>query len=179
MAGAIGTLARWLLGLALAEGTAAWQAARCVLCVALVEELCKLLAARRVSERCRMGTMLCCVLVAIGFDLAENIVYSITATMAVTVVRALKSVAGHTLYGAIMGSMLGKAERARTRKGDATAWHVAAVAVPTAPHGLYDLLLRVLPPSIAFASALTRCALGTVAAVVLVRRLLAREPSSC
>lgn len=110
VAGAVGTLAQGLLGLALSEGTVAWHAARCVLCVALVEELCKLLAARRVSERCRMGTMLCCVLAAIGFDLAENLIYSIAATMAVTVVRALKSVAGHTLYGAIMGLALGRAE---------------------------------------------------------------------
>ena len=47
VAGAVGTLAQGLLGLALAEGTAAWHAARCVLCVALVEELCKLCAARR------------------------------------------------------------------------------------------------------------------------------------
>ena len=179
VAGAVGTLAQGLLGLALAEGTAAWHAARCVLCVALVEELCKLLAARRVSERCSMDVTLCCMLAAIGFDLAENLGYSIASTMAVTVVRALKSVAGHTLYGAIMGLALGRAERAEKRGGDATAWHVAAVAVPTVLHGLYDLLLRVLPPSIAFASALTHCALGTVAAVVLVRRLLAREPSSC
>ncbi|MBR3160983.1 MAG: PrsW family intramembrane metalloprotease [Atopobiaceae bacterium] len=169
-AGAVGTLAQGLLGLALAEGTAGWIAARCMLCVALVEELCKLLAARRVSERCRMETMLCCVLVAIGFDLAENLVYSITATMAVTVVRALKSVAGHTLYGAIMGLALGRAERAEKREGDATAWHMAAIAVPTALHGLYDLYT--LPPSAAFASALTHCALGTVAAVMLVRRAL-------
>ena len=179
VAGAVGTLAQGILGLALAEGTEAWHAARCVLCVALVEELCKLRAARCGSERCTLSIGTCCVLAAIGFDLAENLAYSITTTMAVTVVRALKSVAGHTLYGAIMGAMLGKAERARTRKGDATAWHVAAVTVPTALHGLYDLLLRVLPPSIAFASALTHCALGTVAAVMLVRRLRAREPSSC
>ena len=83
-----------------------------------------------------MDVALCCVLAAIGFDLAENLVYSITATMAVTVVRALESVAGHTLYGAIMGFMLARAERAEKRGGDATAWHVAAVAVPTALHGL-------------------------------------------
>ena len=120
MAGAIGTLARWLLGLALAEGTAAWQAARCVLCVALVEELCKLLAARRVSERCRMETMLCCVLAAIGFDLAENLGYALANRITVSVLRALSSVAGHTLYGAVMGFALGKAERARMRGGDAT-----------------------------------------------------------
>ena len=165
-------LARWLLGLALAEGTAAWQAARCVLCVALVEELCKLCSARRGSESFAMDVGTCCVLAAIGFDLAENIVYSITTTMAVTVVRALKSAAGHTLYGAIMGLALARAERARMRGGDATAWQVAAVAVPTVLHGLYDLLLYTLPPSIAFASALTHCALGTVAAVMLVRRAL-------
>ena len=176
-AGAVGTLAQGLLGLALAEGTAGWHAARCVLCVALVEELCKLCAARRVSERCRMETMLCCVLAAIGFDLAENIVYSIATTMAVTVVRALKSAAGHTLYGAIMGLALARAERARMRGGDATTWHVAAVAVPTVLHGLYDLLLYTLPPSIAFASALTHCALGTVAAVMLVRRALGGQSS--
>ena len=176
-AGAVGTLAQGLLGLALAEGTVAWHAARCVLCVALTEELCKLRAARRGSERCALGIGACCVLTAIGFDLAENIVYSITATMAVTVVRALKSAAGHTLYGAIMGLALARAEQIRMRGGDATAWHVAAVAVPTVLHGLYDLLLRVLPPSIAFASALTHCALGTVAAVMLVRRALGGQSS--
>ena len=172
VAGAVGTLAQGLLGLALAEGTAAWQAARCLLCVALVEELCKLCAARRVSERCRMGTMLCCVLVAIGFDLAENLVYSIAATMAVAVVRALKSVAGHTLYGAVMGLALGKAERARMRGGDAASWHAAA-AVPTALHGLYDLLVYTLPPAVALAFVLAHAAVGTVAAVMLARDTLA------
>ena len=150
-----------------------------MLCVALVEELCKLRAARCGSERCTLSIGTCCVLAAIGFDLAENLIYSITATMAVTIVRALKSVAGHTLYGAIMGAMLGKAERARTRKGDATTWHVAAVTVPTSLHGLYDLLLYTLPPSIAFASALTHCALGTVAAVMMVRRALGGRESAC
>ena len=179
VAGAVGTLAQGLLGLALAEGTAAWHAARCVLCVALVEELCKLCAARRGSERFAMDVGTCCVLVAIGFDLAENLAYSITATMAVTVLRALKSVAGHTLHGAIMGLALGRAERAEKREGDATAWHMAAIAVPTVLHGLYDLLLRVLPPSLAFASALARCALGTVAAVMLVRGALGGRESAC
>ncbi|MBR3314252.1 MAG: PrsW family intramembrane metalloprotease [Atopobiaceae bacterium] len=173
MAGAVGTLAQCLLGLALAEGTAGWHAARCVLCVALVEELCKLFAARRGSERCALGIGTCCVLAAIGFDLAENLGYALANPITVSVLRALSSVAGHTLYGAVMGFALGKAERSRMRGGDATSWHAAAVAVPTALHGLYDLLVYTLPPAVALAFVLAHSAVGTVAAVMLARGTLA------
>lgn len=176
-AGAIEALAQPLLGLALPEGTVAWHAARCMLCIALVEELCKLLAARRGVGRRGMGTLPCCVLAAMGFDLAENLVYSTTATLAVSVVRALTSIARHVLCGAIMGTMLERAESARSPGGEATAWRMASVAAPTAVHGLYDLCLYTLPPSIAAVFALSYGVAGTVAAVVLARGELGRHAS--
>ena len=178
-AGAIGTLARCLLGLALPEGTVAWQVARCMLCVALVEELCKMRAARLSIDRYNMDSLACCALVAIGFDVIENLGYSITATVAVSVIRALTSTARHVLCGAIMDAMLGKAEQARSRGNEAQAWHIASVAAPTALHGFYDLCLYVLPSTAAFVFVLAYGVAGTVVAVRLVGGLLARDASSC
>ncbi|MDO4797193.1 MAG: PrsW family glutamic-type intramembrane protease [Coriobacteriales bacterium] len=129
-----------VLGTVVPEGTAVHHVLRCVLCVALVEETVKRVAAARVARSARVGQFALHVLVGLGFGAAEDALY--VCAGASWLPRALSCIAGHPLYGVLTGELLDRSRGARGR-GDARAadlWSAAASLVPTAVHGLFDAL---------------------------------------
>lgn len=117
------------------------------LCVALVEEGGKYLAARRVwrnpAFNYRFDGVVYCVAASLGFAAIENVLYVTSYGIGVGIMRALMSIPGHTVFGIYMGIAFGEAKYQECLgQADACKRELKlALLIPTLIHGCYDALL--------------------------------------
>ncbi|MFD2115989.1 glutamic-type intramembrane protease PrsW [Paenibacillus yanchengensis] len=81
--------------------------------------------------------------ISLGFATMENILYAIFTPVSFSMMftRALLPVAGHAIFGILMGYYLGKAKFSKRRKY----YLFISISVPVLLHGTYDLILLSLP----------------------------------
>lgn len=136
-----------LLGAVLPARSLAYQVLLYFVIVAFSEEGAKYFLLRRRSWRspefnCQYDGIVYAVFVSLGFALWENISYVMNNGFGVAVVRAVTAIPGHTCFGVFMGVFYGMARkyanRGQARK--ATAYSVAALALPALLHGAYDYI---------------------------------------
>jgi RsiW-degrading membrane proteinase PrsW (M82 family) len=77
---------------------------------------------------------------ALGFAATENVLYVLRGGLAVLALRALFTVPGHGLVGALLGYYAGRAKFARTR-GLAVLYIFGGLLVATGVHGTFDLVV--------------------------------------
>lgn len=115
------------------------------LCVALVEELVKYVALKRVSWNhpafnYTFDGIVYAVSVSIGFAAAENILYVQDGGLATAVIRAVTSIPGHCIFAIYMGIAYSLAKYYETR-GDLKLrqkYLNRAILIPMMLHGFYD-----------------------------------------
>ncbi len=116
--------------------------------VAMIEELCKMKAAKRAAWEhpafnYKFDAVVYCVTSALGFAAIENVMYCMDADIETAVTRALLSVPSHAIDGVIMGYFFGVAKEAelvgnrRRRKR----YLRLSVFMPMIEHGIYDTAL--------------------------------------
>ncbi len=116
--------------------------------VAMIEELCKMKAAKRAAWKhpafnYKFDAIVYCVTSALGFAAIENVMYCMDADIETAVTRALLSVPSHAIDGMIMGYFFGVAKEAelvgnrRRRKR----YLRLSVFMPMIEHGIYDTAL--------------------------------------
>ena len=116
--------------------------------VAMIEELCKMKAAKRAAWKhpafnYKFDAIVYCVTSALGFAAIENVMYCMDADIETAVTRALLSVPSHAIEGVIMGYFFGVAKEAelvgsrRRRKR----YLRLSVFMPMMEHGIYDTAL--------------------------------------
>lgn len=116
--------------------------------VAMIEELCKMKAAKRAAWKhpafnYKFDAIVYCVTSALGFAAIENVMYCMDADIETAVTRALLSVPSHAIDGVIMGYFFGVAKEAelvgnrRRRKR----YLRLSVFMPMIEHGIYDTAL--------------------------------------
>lgn len=116
--------------------------------VAMIEELCKMKAAKRAAWKhpafnYKFDAIVYCVTSALGFATIENVMYCMDADIETAVTRALLSVPSHAIDGVIMGYFFGVAKEAelvgnrRRRKR----YLRLSVFMPMIEHGIYDTAL--------------------------------------
>ena len=116
--------------------------------VAMIEELCKMKAAKRAAWKhpafnYKFDAVVYCVTSALGFAAIENVMYCMDADIETAVTRALLSVPSHAIDGVIMGYFFGVAKEAelvgnrRRRKR----YLRLSVFMPMIEHGIYDTAL--------------------------------------
>ncbi|MBO4360552.1 MAG: PrsW family intramembrane metalloprotease [Eubacteriaceae bacterium] len=109
---------------------------RCFIINAFVEELVKLLNARSVIKK-RMDSVswlsmtMYTSIVAIGFGLAEDVVYAFSTSPGQILIRGIT--AGHVAYALITGYFLGKGYKYGEKK-----YKVIGTVLPWLLHGLYN-----------------------------------------
>jgi protease PrsW len=94
--------------------------------------------------------------VALGFAATENTLYVVRGGAAVAALRALFTVPGHGLCGALLGSYMGRAKFAGSRLA-AAALVAAGLGAAITVHGSFDYLVLAVAgwPSLALLSALS------------------------
>lgn len=116
--------------------------------IALVEEYCKMKAAKKAAWRhpafnYRFDAIVYCVTSALGFAAIENVFYCVEVGFDLVASRALLSVPSHAIDGLIMGYYFGLAKEAelagdrRRRKR----FMRLSVLTPMLTHGFYDFAL--------------------------------------
>lgn len=116
--------------------------------IALVEEYCKMKAAKKAAWRhpafnYRFDAIVYCVTSALGFAAIENVFYCVEEGFGLVASRALLSVPSHAIDGLIMGYYFGLAKEAelagdrRRRKR----FMRLSVLTPMLTHGFYDFAL--------------------------------------
>ena len=116
--------------------------------VAMIEELCKMKAAKWAAWKhpafnYKFDAIVYCVTSALGFAAIENVMYCMDADIETAVTRALLSVPSHAIDGVIMGYFFGVAKEAelvgnrRCRKR----YLRLSVFMPMIEHGIYDTAL--------------------------------------
>lgn len=110
----------------------------------LQEELCKYLACRIVIDekkemvRTWMDAVICFALVALSFELFENLLYGGENGVITAIIRNLTPL--HFCCGVIMGWYFGKSLVSGEKK-----YRRAAILAPTLIHTLYDTALNLMP----------------------------------
>jgi len=117
--------------------------------VALVEEFCKMKAARKAAWDhpafdYKFDAIVYCVTSALGFAAIENVFYCVEEGIGLVVLRALLSVPTHAITGIIMGYFFGLAKEAELagNKRHRKRCLKRCILVPTLVHGLYDFSLE-------------------------------------
>ena len=110
--------------------------------VALVEELCKLLAIyyflfHRGDFNEPFDGIVYSVMVSLGFASAENIMYIIDGGVSVAILRMFTAVPGHAFFAVLMGYFLGLYKFKTSNR----LLVILALLVPTIMHGFYDFSL--------------------------------------
>ena len=116
--------------------------------VALIEEFCKLKAAKLAAWKhpafnYKFDAIVYCVTVALGFAAIENVFYVLEGGVATAAVRALMSIPCQAVAGIIMGYFFGVAKETE-RYGDrrrCRRYLRLGVLMPTLEHGIYDSAL--------------------------------------
>lgn len=116
--------------------------------VALIEELCKMQAAKWAAWKhpafnYKFDAIVYCVTSALGFAAIENVLYCLEGDIGTAVTRALLSVPSHAIDGVIMGYFFGvakEAELAGTKKRRKR-YLKLSVFMPMIEHGIYDSAL--------------------------------------
>ena len=115
--------------------------------VALVEELGKYLAARKVWNKrdfnYRFDGVVYCAAASLGFALVENILYVVQNGIGTGISRAIFSIPGHTIFGIAMGIFFGEAkyQEALGNQAGSQASIRLSLIIPILIHGSYDALL--------------------------------------
>ncbi|MBR2780275.1 MAG: PrsW family intramembrane metalloprotease [Eubacteriaceae bacterium] len=109
---------------------------KCFILNAFVEELVKLMNARSVIRKKSgavswLSMIMYTTIVAIGFALAEDVVYAFTTSPGQILVRGVT--AGHVVYGLISGYFIGKAYKYGEKK-----YSFIGTIVPWLLHGMYN-----------------------------------------
>jgi RsiW-degrading membrane proteinase PrsW (M82 family) len=113
------------------------------LIIAPIEELLKYYAVRRwiynsVEFDEAMDGIVYTVAASLGFATVENVLYVIQHGIGTGILRAFLAVPGHALFGALMGSYLG---RAKFRPDKETKLIITGILLAIFCHGLYDFLV--------------------------------------
>ena len=116
--------------------------------VALIEELCKMKAAKWAAWKhpafnYKFDAIVYCVTSALGFAAIENVLYCLGGDFGTAVTRALLSVPSHAIDGVIMGYFFGVAKEAELA-GDTKRrkrYLKLSVFMPMIEHGIYDSAL--------------------------------------
>lgn len=116
--------------------------------VALIEEFCKLKAAKLAAWKhpafnYKFDAIVYCVTAALGFAAIENVFYVLEGGVATAAMRALLSIPCHAVAGIIMGYFFGVAKEAESY-GDRRRrrrYLRLGVLMPTLEHGIYDSAL--------------------------------------
>lgn len=119
------------------------QAVHAFVMVAFLEEVCKFIFIRGILYRNKnfnepLDGIVYAVMVGMGFATAENIIYAIGSGGGAVMVRMFSAIPAHALFAILMGFMLGKAKFTHQRE---TWYGIAALAVATLFHGIYDYFL--------------------------------------
>lgn len=116
--------------------------------VAMIEELCKMKAAKRAAWKhpafnYKFDAIVYCVTSALGFAAIENVMYCMDADIETAVTRALLSVPSHAIDGVIMGYFFGVAKEAELvgRRRRRKRYLRLSVFMPMIEHGIYDTAL--------------------------------------
>lgn len=116
--------------------------------VAMIEELCKMKAAKRAAWKhpafnYKFDAIVYCVTSALGFAAIENVMYCMDADIETAVTRALLSVPSHAIDGVIMGYFFGVAKEAELvgNRRRRQRYLRLSVFMPMIEHGIYDTAL--------------------------------------
>ena len=116
--------------------------------VALIEELCKMKAAKWAAWKhpafnYKFDAIVYCVTSALGFAAIENVLYCLEGDIGTAVTRALLSVPSHAIDGVIMGYFFGVAKEAELAgdKKRRKRYLKLSVFMPMIEHGIYDSAL--------------------------------------
>ena len=116
--------------------------------VALIEELCKMKAAKWAAWKhpafnYKFDAIVYCVTSALGFAAIENVLYCLGGDFGTAVTRALLSVPSHAIDGVIMGYFFGVAKEAELAgdKKRRKRYLKLSVFMPMIEHGIYDSAL--------------------------------------
>ena len=116
--------------------------------VALVEELCKMKAAKWAAWKhpafnYKFDAIVYCVTSALGFAAIENVLYCLDGDIGTALTRALLSVPSHAIDGVIMGYFFGVAKEAELagNKKRRKRYLKLSVFMPMIEHGIYDSAL--------------------------------------
>lgn len=135
---------------------------KCFIINAFVEEFVKLMYARRVIREqrdtiSRLSFIMYTTIVAIGFGLAEDVIYAFGTSPGQILVRGIT--AGHVFYGLMTGTLLSKGYQTGKKS-----YRVLGVVLPWFMHGLYNFGLKDLPSlGEPLVSILPMCSLGLAA----------------
>ena len=110
--------------------------------IAPVEELLKYLAVRRWIYNSlefdeAMDGIVYTVSVSLGFATAENVIYVLASGIGTGITRAFLAIPGHALFGALMGSYIGRAKFTPIKEEKLL---FTGVILAIVCHGLYDFL---------------------------------------
>ncbi len=113
-----------------------------ILTAAIPEELVKLIIAlfmvkRNKGRNVMLHAAMCCSIVAIGFQIVENIMYALDGELTTSIVRAV--VPFHFTYGSLMGFFLGRAITTGKKH-----YRFLALLIPVTVHGFFDLIIGLI-----------------------------------
>jgi len=144
--------------------------------IALVEEFCKFMVVMTGIYRSPefdepFDGIVYSVAASLGFAALENIMYVFTGGIGTGIMRAIMSVPGHALFGALMGYCIGRAKFSKPRK--AVPLILAGLFWATMAHCLYDFFL--LSQNVGLILCVFPFLAGLWAVVILLARQLQRE----
>ena len=149
-------------------------------CVAAVEEACKLFCLNTVKKRPEFDyvfdAVVYSVAAALGFAALENVFYVLDGGLETAIMRAVLSVPGHAADGVVMGVFYGLARQRELHgnKAGARSYYWLAFLLPTIEHGFYDAALSMDSDLMALiAIAVDLAFIGL--AFVLVKRTAAKD----
>lgn len=117
------------------------------ICVALVEEGCKLLflyitAYNHKENNYTFDMIVYSVFVSLGFAFFENVLYLSCGELMIGISRAFTAIPAHASYGVFMGIFLSKAKCYDVKDlNKAKMYKLLSLIVPVLIHGLYDLFV--------------------------------------
>ena len=117
------------------------------ICVALVEEGCKLLflyitAYNHKENNYTFDMIVYSVFVSLGFAFFENVLYLSSGELMIGISRAFTAIPAHASYGVFMGIFLSKAKCYDVKDlNKAKMYKLLSLIVPVLIHGLYDLFV--------------------------------------
>ena len=113
----------------------------CILGVGLMEELSKFLFSkifyRKEAFNEPFDGVVYCVMVAMGFATAENIVYIADGGLQTAILRMFTSIPAHAAFAVLMGNYMGRAKFSL----HPLPLLILAVIIPSIYHGLFDFFL--------------------------------------
>jgi len=148
-----------------------------LLVVGLVEESSKYVAVRVSAYRTRdfnesMDGLVYGAIAGLGFAAPENLVYVLSHGLTTGIIRAVLSVPGHALWGAIIGYYL--ARQKLGIGGSSSGLHGLSYAIVL--HAVFDFSLVALDPIIGITIAVLDVAVGWVVFSRFTKAALAAEP---